>query len=63
MKVKTIEVGVQRIINLGNYENVRYECTLTAEIDAGESVAECYEKLANECRANIADEMKRLKKK
>lgn len=60
MIIKQVQQGIQRIINLGNYENVRYESTMIAEVEAGESPADVYNKLAELNRANIAQEMDRL---
>lgn len=63
MKINSVTVGIQRIINLGNYENARYESTMTAEVDPGENPADVYNKLADMNRANIAQEMDRLQPK
>lgn len=63
MVIKQITVGIQRIINLGNYENVRYESTATAEVELGESPVDVYNKLADFNRQNLSQELERLKKK
>ena len=60
MRITQVTVGVQRIINLGNYENARYECTQTAEVEEGEDPAEVYNQLRDICRANISQEVERL---
>jgi hypothetical protein len=31
--IKEIVVGAKRLVNLGNYENVTYECTVTVDVD------------------------------
>lgn len=61
--VKQLTVGLQRIINLGNYENVRYECTATAELEPGDTLETVYAHLASECRNQLAAEVSRLQKK
>lgn len=61
MIIKQVTQGIQRIINLGNYENVRYESTLIAEVEHGENPADVYNTLADINRANITQEMERLK--
>lgn len=63
MIIKQVQQGIQRIINLGNYENVRYESTMVAEVEPGESPADVYNALADMNRANIAQEMDRLSPK
>lgn len=63
MIIKQVQQGIQRIINLGNYENVRYESTMVAEVEPGENPADVYNALADMNRANIAQEMDRLSPK
>lgn len=63
MIIKQVTQGIQRIINLGNYENVRYESTMVAEVEVGEDPAEVYDRLADLNRANVAKELDRLQPK
>lgn len=60
MIIKQVTQGIQRIINLGNYENVRYESTMIAEVEPGEDPTDVYNRLADINRANVAQEMDRL---
>lgn len=59
-KVKTITVGIQRVINLGNYENVRYECTVVAEMQEGDDATPVYEDLLDFCKEKVGAEIDRL---
>lgn len=63
MIIKQITQGIQCIINLGNYENVRYESTMTAEVEPGEDPTDVYNRLAELNRSNLSQELDRLKKK
>lgn len=60
MKIKQVTVGVQRIINLGNYENVRYECTATAEVEEGDNPEQVYADCLHFCKDNVLAEVERL---
>lgn len=61
MKIKEITVGIQRVINLGNYENVRYECSATGIcIDDRETPNDVYEQLLDFCKVKVGAEVDRL---
>lgn len=60
--IKQVTVGIQRVINLGNYENVRYECSCVVEVDeAGEDDA--YNRGLAFCKEKVGAELERLTKK
>jgi hypothetical protein len=61
--IRQITVGIQRVINLGNYENVRYEVTATAEVDAHENAEDVYQETLQFCKDKVGAELTRLKAK
>lgn len=61
MKIKEVTVGIQRVINLGNYENVRYECSAKVELEDGEDPKEAYAHGIGFCKENVGAELERLK--
>lgn len=58
--IKQVTVGIQRVINLGNYENVRYECTAVAEVPEGVSAKETYDATLQFCKENVLAEIDRI---
>lgn len=62
--IKEVSVGVDRVINLGNYENVRYSCAVvyTVGLDKGETAEEAYSKALAFCKAKVLAEVERLSK-
>lgn len=61
MGIKTVTVGIQRVINLGNYENVRYECSAIVEVDNGQTAEKAYQEGLSFCKEKILAELNRLK--
>lgn len=65
VKFKEITVGVRRLINLGNYENVTYECTATVLVEEGLIMSdvtrdEAYEEALAFCKAKVGIELERF---
>lgn len=58
--IKQITVGVQRVINLGNYENVRYECSVVVEVEEGISAHDTYQASLQFCKDNVLAEITRI---
>lgn len=61
--IKQVTVGVQRVINLGNYENVRYECSVVRNVEDGETGDEAYERALDFCKGKVLKEIDRIKGK
>ena len=61
--INKVTVGIQRVINLGNYENVRYEVTATADVEPGEEVETVYSEVLQFCKDKVGAELTRLKSK
>jgi hypothetical protein len=60
MQIKEIHVGIQRVINLGNYENVRYECSTVVTLNENDDPTEAYEKGLEFCKEKVGAEIDRL---
>ncbi len=60
MNIKQITVGIQRVINLGNYENVRYECSCVAEVGPNDEPIDVYQSALQFCKENVGAEVDRL---
>jgi len=65
MIIKEITVTVERLINLGNYENVKYAVSATAAVNEGPHLSdndrhETYQELAEFCREKLRAECERL---
>ena len=60
MKIKEIHVSYSRTFNLGNYENVKIEAGLEAEVDAEDDLQETFAELRHEARLQVATEYERL---
>lgn len=58
--IKSVTVGIQRVINLGNYENVRYECSCTYEVEDDENEDIAYEYALAFCKQKVGAEVDRL---
>jgi len=58
--IKQVTVGIQRVINLGNYENVRYECSVIAEVEEGMSAHDTYQAALRFCKENVLAEIDRI---
>lgn len=61
--IKEVTVGIQRVINLGNYENVRYECSATTVVEDGQTPDEAYTETLSFCKDKVGAEVDRLKGK
>lgn len=59
-KIKQITVGIERTINLGNYENVRYSVQTTADLDEGEDADKVYSDRLAWCKSKVMAELDRL---
>lgn len=62
-RITSLTVGVQRVINLGNYENVRYDCSVTLDIDKDDDYHKVYEDGLNFCKSKVIAEIDRIKGK
>ena len=60
MKIKEIHVSYSRTFNLGNYENVKSEAGLVAEIEEDDNLQTAFEELRQEARLQVAAEYERL---
>lgn len=60
MKIKEIHVSYSRTFNLGNYENVKIEAGLVAEIEEDDNLQTVFEGLRQEARLQVATEYERL---
>lgn len=57
MKIKEITVSVKHTINLGDYSNETLECTMTAELEANDTLDGVQGYLFSRCRNAIAEEL------
>lgn len=60
MKIKQIHVSYSRTFNLGNYENVKIEAGLVADLDEGDNLQTAFEELRQEARLQVRAEYDRL---
>lgn len=60
MALKEITVGIKRLINLGNYENVSYECVVTSTIEINEQSTQVYNEALNFAKQKIGIELDRF---
>lgn len=60
MKITKITATYGRVFNLGNFNNVRIETTLEAEIEEGDAVDACFEELRSQAREQVAMEYDRI---
>lgn len=63
MRVKECTFGVARTINLGNYESLRLEHSVTVELSDGETVAEVRDAAFEQMRETINAEYLAFQKK
>lgn len=61
MKLTSIEVTYERVINLGNYNNVRMGVTAGADLDEGDEPTEAVAALQRQCREAVRAEYARMK--
>lgn len=59
--IKEITVGVQRLISLPKYENVRYECSTVVTVAEGQTPDEAYAEGLEFCKAKVLAELDRIK--
>lgn len=71
MKPKEVTVSVKRLINLGNYENIQYDCQVTMlveeikepfKLSPEEALDETYKYCLNFCKTKVGEEIDRLYK-
>lgn len=58
--ITQVHVGVKRLIALKKFENVTYECQVTATVPEGESPHKVYDQALAFCKAKVLAEMDRL---
>jgi hypothetical protein len=63
MKIKEVKYGMQVLANIGNYENIRINIEMTAEVENEEEVAGVIEELKKRIRPQIMAEYKQIKAK
>lgn len=63
MKTNKITVGIERTINLGNYENVRYSVLTEVSLEEGETADKVYQDRLDWCKAKVMAELERLQGK
>lgn len=63
-QIKEVRVSVKRLIALKKYENVTYECEVTATVDTEgfESPQAVYNDCLAFCQRNIAAQIERIEK-
>lgn len=61
-QIKEVSVSIKRTINLGNYENVVYECGVvyTVNLDKGETPDNAYDTALEFCKSKVIAEVDRL---
>lgn len=62
MKINSVTVSVRRLIALAKYENVTYEVSATASVEANEPAVEVYEETLAFCQDKIIKEMERMER-
>ena len=60
MRIKEVTATCRRLIALPRYENVLYECTITAAVDDGEDANYVYENILQFCKEKIGKELSRF---
>jgi hypothetical protein len=53
MNVTEISVTIGRTVNLGNYESVKLEVTMSAEREPNEPANKCFDELYQQVRSNL----------
>lgn len=59
-KPKQVTVGIERTINLGNYENVRYSVQVVTDIADTEDLEVVYQDKLAWCKEKVMAELTRL---
>lgn len=62
MKITECSVSYGRTINLGNFNSLRAECTLTAIVEEGDTQEGVCEELREKAREQVRLEVERLTK-
>lgn len=57
MKTKEISVTIRHTINVGNYESIGPSVTLSAELEEGDEVGQCYSLLHKEAQRAFAKQV------
>lgn len=62
--IKQVSVEVSRTINLGNYNSVKYGCSVVYDValDKGEDAHTAYNNALDFCKENVLAEIERLSK-
>ena len=60
MTITTVTATVKRLINLGNYENVTFECSATATVDQYGGVDTAYKEALDLCKEKVGIELERF---
>lgn len=63
MKIKEVKYGMEILINIGNYENVRKQIEVTAEVEEGETIEGVTIVLKNSIEPLLKEEYICIKKK
>lgn len=63
MKIKEVKYGMEILINVGNYENVRKQIEVTAEVEEGETLEGVAIVLKNSIEPLLKEEYIRIKNK
>ena len=63
MRVKTISVSYERKFNLGDFNSLKLEATVWADLDEGELTDESIETLQGTVKSAVAKEYLELKKR
>ena len=58
MKTTEIKVSLAQTINLGNYENIRPEVSLTAQLEEGDDPVACSQALRETCDKLLMEQIR-----
>jgi hypothetical protein len=61
MRIVSVQVSLQRKVNLGNYESVGFEVALAADLDENDDADECADELLEMARTKIVDRVNQIK--
>lgn len=61
IKVKTVTAGFSTTINIGNFENLKPEISMTAEVEDGQDPNEVQKSISKYVRKEINDVQKHIK--
>lgn len=60
MKITQVTATCRRLIALPKYENVLYECSMTAQVEDGEDASKVYDDVLHLCKVKIGKELDRF---